>query len=128
MLFELFALDVLPIGAVRYPDYGPATIVAAALGAGAPWELASASRGRSGSGLGDRRAGACSWSGGWNAEAVQHHAAALAAGESSAIRRLQYGGIFRDVLRGAASRPRASRWPGLVRRDLPMDRRHRGWR
>ena len=38
-LLELFALDVLPIGAVRYPDYGPATVAAAALAAGAPWEL-----------------------------------------------------------------------------------------
>jgi PTS system mannose-specific IIC component len=28
LLFELFALDVLPVGAVRYPDYGPATVVA----------------------------------------------------------------------------------------------------
>ena len=39
VLLELFALDVLPIGAVRYPDYGPATVVGAALAAGAPWEL-----------------------------------------------------------------------------------------
>src|ERR671926_520911 len=38
-LFELFALDVLPVGAVRYPDYGPATVAATALAAGAPWEL-----------------------------------------------------------------------------------------
>ncbi|MDQ3136008.1 MAG: PTS sugar transporter subunit IIC, partial [Gemmatimonadota bacterium] len=38
-VLELFALDVLPIGAVRYPDYGPATVVAAAVAAGAPWEL-----------------------------------------------------------------------------------------
>src|SRR5436190_22026251 len=37
VLFELFALDVLPVGAVRYPDYGPATIAAVALGIGAPW-------------------------------------------------------------------------------------------
>ncbi|MBA3761296.1 MAG: PTS sugar transporter subunit IIC, partial [Gemmatimonadales bacterium] len=26
VVFELFALDVLPVGAVRYPDYGPATV------------------------------------------------------------------------------------------------------
>ena len=39
VLLELFALDVLPIGAVRYPDYGPATVVAAAFAAGAPWEF-----------------------------------------------------------------------------------------
>jgi hypothetical protein len=36
----------------------------------------------------------------WNARAIQSRAAALAAGESSAIRWLQYGGILRDTLRG----------------------------
>jgi len=40
VLFELFALDVLPAGAVRYPDYGPATVVATALAADAPWPFA----------------------------------------------------------------------------------------
>ena len=101
-LFELFALDVLPIGAVRYPDYGPATVVAAALGAGVPWEL--------GLGLGATLGLVLAVIGGgtlqlvrrMNAHAIQHRAAALAAGESSAIRRLQYGGLLRDALRGAA--------------------------
>jgi PTS system mannose-specific IIC component len=100
-LFELFALDVLPIGAVRYPDYGPATVVAAALGAGVPWEL--------GLGLGATLGLVLAVLGGgtlqlvrrMNANAIQHRAAALAAGESSAIRRLQYGGLMRDALRGA---------------------------
>jgi mannose/fructose/N-acetylgalactosamine-specific phosphotransferase system component IIC len=36
----------------------------------------------------------------WNARAIQRQAAALAAGESRAIRRLQYGGLLRDALRG----------------------------
>ena len=40
VLFELFALDVLPVGAVRYPDYGPATVAAVALAAGSPWQFA----------------------------------------------------------------------------------------
>jgi mannose/fructose/N-acetylgalactosamine-specific phosphotransferase system component IIC len=101
-LFELFALDVLPIGAVRYPDYGPATVVAAALGAGVPWEL--------GLGLGATLGLVLAVLGGgtlqlvrrMNANAIQHRAAALAAGEGSAIRRLQYGGLIRDALRGAS--------------------------
>jgi mannose/fructose/N-acetylgalactosamine-specific phosphotransferase system component IIC len=100
VLFELFALDVLPVGAVRYPDYGPATVGAVALGTGAPWELGlgvSAALGLVLAVLGGwslqvvRR---------WNARAIQRRAAALAAGESSAIRWLQYGGILRDALRG----------------------------
>jgi hypothetical protein len=36
----------------------------------------------------------------WNSRAIQQRAAALAAGESTAIRRLQYGGLLRDTLRG----------------------------
>ena len=100
VLFELFALDVFPAGAARYPDYGPATVAAAALASGAPWELelgVSAALGLVLALLGGwsllvvRR---------WNARAIQHRAAALAAGESSAIRRLQYGGVMRDGLRG----------------------------
>jgi mannose/fructose/N-acetylgalactosamine-specific phosphotransferase system component IIC len=101
VLFELFALDVLPVGAARYPDYGPATIAAVAVAAGAPWEL---SLGLSGTiGL------LVAVLGGWslqllrrmNARAIQRRAAALAAGESSAIRLLQYGGVARDALRSA---------------------------
>jgi mannose/fructose/N-acetylgalactosamine-specific phosphotransferase system component IIC len=100
VLFELFALDILPAGAVRYPDFGPATVSAVALGAGTPWELGlgvSAALGLVLAVLGGwslqvvRR---------WNARAIQRRAAALAAGESGAIRWLQYGGILRDTLRG----------------------------
>jgi mannose/fructose/N-acetylgalactosamine-specific phosphotransferase system component IIC len=101
VLLELFALDVLPIGAVRYPDYGPATVAAAALAAGAPWEL--------GLGLSVTLGLLLAVLGGWtlqlvrrsNARAIQQHAAALAAGESRAIRRLQYGALLRDAVRGA---------------------------
>ena len=101
VVLELFALDVLPIGAVRYPDYGPATVAAVALAAGAPWEL--------GLGLSVGMALLLAVLGGWslqavrrrNAQAIQHRAAALAAGESGAIRRLQHAGLLRDAARGA---------------------------
>ena len=100
VLFELFALDVLPVGAARYPDYGPATVSAVALGLGAPWELGLGLS----AGLGLLLAVLGGWSlqivRRWNARAIQRRAAALAAGESSAIRRLQYLGVLRDALRG----------------------------
>jgi len=79
----------------------PGAVVATALAAGAPWQFAlglSAALGLVLAVLGGlslqlvRRL---------NARAIQHRAAALAAGESSAIRRLQYGGLLRDALRGA---------------------------
>jgi mannose/fructose/N-acetylgalactosamine-specific phosphotransferase system component IIC len=100
VLFELFALDVLPVGAVRYPDYGPATVGAVALGIGAPWELGLGVS----AALGLLLAVLGGWSlqlvRRWNARAIQRRAAALAAGESSAIRWLQYAGLLRDALRG----------------------------
>ena len=125
VLFELFALDVLPIGAVRYPDYGPATVAAAALGAGAPWELGLGVSGALGLVL--------AVLGGWslqlvrrtNARAIQHRAAALAAGEGPAIRRLQYGGLARDAARGAAlttTRPAGRLAPGQLAQDRPRHR------
>jgi mannose/fructose/N-acetylgalactosamine-specific phosphotransferase system component IIC len=40
VLLELFALEVLPIGASRYPDFGPATVAAATAAAGGPWREA----------------------------------------------------------------------------------------
>jgi mannose/fructose/N-acetylgalactosamine-specific phosphotransferase system component IIC len=100
VLFELFALDVLPVGAVRYPDSGPATVAAVVLGAGSIWQLSLGSSVALGLVL--------ALLGGWtlqflrrsNARAIQHRAAAVAAGESSAIRRLQYGGLLRDSSRG----------------------------
>ncbi len=100
VLFELFALDVLPVGAVRYPDYGPATVGAVALSIGTPWQLGLGVS----VGLGLILAILGGWSlqvvRRWNARAIQRRAAALAAGESSAIRRLQYGALARDALRG----------------------------
>jgi len=100
-LIELFALDVLPVGAARYPDYGPPTVGATALAAGGPWELTL--------GLAGTLALIGAVLGGWslqllrrrNAGAIQRATAALAAGESRAIRRLQYGGLARDALRSA---------------------------
>lgn len=123
VLLELFALDVLPVGAARYPDYGPATVAAAAVAAGSPWELSLGLAGTVGL--------LVSVLGGWslqrlrrlNAAAVQRHAAALAAGESAAIRRLQYGGIVRDALRsaGLTASGLAAAW--VANRWLLLDRR-----
>lgn len=102
VLMELYALDVLPVGASRYPDFGPATIAAAAAVAGSPWELSL--------GLGGTLALIVAVLGGvslqvlrqFNADAIQRRAAALAAGDNRAIRRLQYAGLARDAFRSAA--------------------------
>lgn len=102
VLLELFALDVLPIGAARYPDYGPATVAGAALAAGAPWELGLGVA----AALGLLLAAVGGWSlqlvRQWNAEALRRRAAALAAGEGAVVRALQYRAVLRDALRGGA--------------------------
>jgi mannose/fructose/N-acetylgalactosamine-specific phosphotransferase system component IIC len=100
VLLELFALDVLPVGAARYPDHGPATVAAVAAAAGAPWPE------RVGTAV--LLAMLLAVLGGWslqrlrhrNAEALHARAAALAAGSEPGIRALQWGGLGRDVLRG----------------------------
>lgn len=101
-VLELYALDVLPVGASRYPDYGPATVSAvyAALG----WKLDAGLGGATAVGL------LIAVLGGWsmqmvrraNAVAIQKSEAALAAGDTHAIRALQLGGIRRDIARSAA--------------------------
>lgn len=100
---ELYALDVLPIGASRYPDYGPATV--AAVYAATGWTRPEVVLGGAVAvGL------VTAILGGWamqvvrraNAAAIQRRAAALSAGEAGAIRALQWGGIRRDIARSAA--------------------------
>ncbi|HEX5817238.1 MAG TPA: PTS sugar transporter subunit IIC [Gemmatimonadales bacterium] len=102
MLLEMFALDVLPVGASRYPDYGPATVAAVAVVAGLPWQERL--------GLAMLLALPLAFVGGlamqWlrhaNARAMQDRVAAVAAADRRAIAALHYGGLLRDGLRGAA--------------------------
>jgi len=122
VLFELFALDVLPIGAVRYPDYGPATVVATALAAGAPWELGLGLSGAVGIGIAVLGGWSLQQVRRWNARAIQLRAASLAAGESVAIRWLQYGGLLRDAARSALLTMLGLVLAGVVARWVHLDR------
>ncbi|HSE26841.1 MAG TPA: PTS sugar transporter subunit IIC [Gemmatimonadales bacterium] len=99
---ELYALDVMPVGAARYPDYGAATAGAtvAAAGLEGPWAGGPALA----------LALALAWLGGLsleylrqaNARAVHRRAAALATGDPRVIGALQLRGLARDTLRSAA--------------------------
>ena len=102
-LLELFALDTLPVGAARYPDWGPGSVAVGAL-AGA--------QGASASGLLALVlvASLAAWAGGWLAHRVRRansaqvaacHAA-LEAGDARALRAIQRGGLVRDALRSLA--------------------------
>lgn len=98
LLLELFALDVMPIGSARYPDYGTAAVVAAgsavlsgwhALGPAALLGLITA-----------QVAGqAMEWMRRFNGHRVRAAQPALAAGDVRVLHRLQWWGLAGDILR-----------------------------
>lgn len=101
IVFELFQFDILPVGAARYPEYGPATIVAVAathwLGHEDAWGI--------GVGLGLLVA---LFAGSTlhvlrtaNARAVRRAAAQLESGDVRALARIHAAGLARDVTRAA---------------------------
>jgi len=96
-VLELFALDVLPVGGARYPDYGLGAVAAAAVAANAPGVLGTGIAVCAGlviaylGEIGTRavRRGAT--------QDVRRHAEALDAGEYRAVRAIQMRGLVRDA-------------------------------
>jgi PTS system mannose-specific IIC component len=101
VVFELLQYDILPVGAVRYPEYGPATVAAVA--------TAHASSGVLGLGLGALVGLVTGLAGGLainvlrrvNSRIVHAAAAQLESGDPGALVRLHVGGLLRDALRAA---------------------------
>src|SRR5438093_118806 len=101
VLFELFQYDILPMGATRYPEYGPATVAAVS--------AAHAATGTLGLGLGALVGLITAMAGGLslhalrqlNTRAVRRAAAALEAGDPRVLERLHAAGILRDAVRAA---------------------------
>ena len=101
VVLELLQYDILPVGAVRYPEYGPATVAAVA--------TAHASSGVLGLGLGALVGLVTGLLGGVtinvlrrvNSRIVHAAAASLESGDPRALVRLHIGGLLRDALRAA---------------------------
>jgi mannose/fructose/N-acetylgalactosamine-specific phosphotransferase system component IIC len=101
VLFELFQYEVMPVGAVRYPEYGPATVAAVS--------AAHAAAGTLGLGLGALVGLISGMAGGvslhvvrrLNARAVRRATAALEAGNARVLLRLHTAAILRDAVRAA---------------------------
>src|SRR5262245_7051158 len=99
MLLECFALDVIPIGATRYPDYGPAGVVGTAVASFAGWQDPT--------GLGVMIGLLLAVVGGRAMEFVRRlngrlarvAAPALASGDAAVLARLQRTGLVADALR-----------------------------
>jgi len=102
VVFELLQYDILPVGAVRYPEYGPATVAAVA--------TAHASAGVLGVGLGALVGLLTGLIGGVtihlmrriNSAAVHRATPLLETGDSRALVRLHVAALLRDVLRACA--------------------------
>jgi PTS system mannose-specific IIC component len=100
---ELIALDTLPFGASRYPEWGSAAVVGGALFAAHPAHPAGSMA------VAVIAALATSWVGGWtmvklregNAHWAAHRRAALDAGSRGAVIELQLLGMTADFVRGA---------------------------
>lgn len=123
---ELFALEVLPVGASRYPDYGPGAVAAVALTSGGPWTERL--------GLATLFALALAVVGGWslvwlrnaNGKLIQRRAAGLAAGDAETIAAIQIRGLAGDLVRSlgltalalVAARVLAPHLPGGERYQL----------
>ena len=99
-ILELYALEVLPVGAARYPDHGPGTV-------GAVW--LTVQTGTSAAAFGVLLALLIAEIGGhslivlrrWNGRALTRASAALDRGDVRAAAALQKGGAFRDMVRSA---------------------------
>ena len=102
VLLELFALDVLPVGASWYPDYGPATVGAVAYGSVVPaWEESLGIACAIGLTVGLLGGASLQWVRHRVVRDLNTRADDLAAGRSAAIRGLQYRSIGRDAVRSA---------------------------
>jgi PTS system mannose-specific IIC component len=120
MTLELFALDVLPVGAARYPDYGPAAVAGTAAAAGAPGLL--------GLGPGMAVALVVAYLGEWaiqvvrrrNSADVRRNRPALDAGDPACLRRLQLRGLLREAVRAALVTAAGLVMAAAVRRWLPL--------
>jgi mannose/fructose/N-acetylgalactosamine-specific phosphotransferase system component IIC len=121
VVLELFALEVLPVGAARYPDYGAATMGAVLVAAGQPSVA--------GLGMGAATGLALAMLGGWtmpvlrraNSRAIRSRLELLGAGNAATIRSLQYAGLGRDGLRSGLLALIAIGAGLLIRRISPLE-------
>lgn len=103
-ILECFALETLPVGASRYPEWGSASVVAGAMVGDAHAATVDALL------IAVIVALAGAWLGGWsmvqlrslNARRVRRSQDAIARGDGRVIRNLHLQGLLADLLRGAA--------------------------
>lgn len=98
-VLEMFALEVVPIGAIRYPDFSLAAVVGTVAAVSRPLPLVLGMGVGLGLVLAEGSRGLMDVVRRRNASAVQAETAALAAGDAGVVARLQYAGLWRDAMR-----------------------------
>ena len=119
LVLELFALDVLPAGAARYPDYGPGVVGAVLLASGRGVEFSL--------GLATLFALGFAMLGGWslqvlrraNGHTIRRYAAGLAAGDPAILAAIQYRGLAADGVRSLLLTALAIGSAALLQPSLP---------
>ena len=101
VLLECFALDVLPVGASRYPDYGPAAVSAVFAAWLAPEQTGGAVL--VGLVLALVAGRAMDLQRRFNGWLVQRHAGRIAEGDARLLARLQSLGLLADTIRSLAA-------------------------
>lgn len=101
---EFFALESMPFGASRYPEWGSAAVVGGALFAMTPDNTPAAMTLSALAALVAAQVGGLSMVAlrQWNARLARGRQAALAQGDGRAVLTLQFAGIGADFLRGGA--------------------------
>jgi PTS system mannose-specific IIC component len=103
VVLEMLAMEMLPVGASRYPEWGTASVLGGAIAAAAPFSAGELV-------LGVMVALATAWAGGWSMHALRRlngvwsmrSRAALEGGDTGVVTTLQLRGLAADFARGAA--------------------------
>ncbi|MHB1328464.1 MAG: PTS sugar transporter subunit IIC [Gemmatimonadales bacterium] len=100
-LLELFALDVVPVGSSRYPDFGAATVAATLMAAGHDWTVVLGMAAGAGIMLGMAAGVTLPMTRRLSAQVVQRFSDRLSAGDARALARVHWTCLGYDVVRSA---------------------------
>jgi len=98
-VLELFALDVVPVGASRYPDFGAATVAAVLYSAATPWQVTLGPAVGLGLVLAIVGGGSIPVVRRWNARLVASFGDRLAAGDARAVDEVHLRCLLHDLIR-----------------------------
>lgn len=101
-LLELFALDVVPVGSSRYPDFGAATVAAVVVAAAGPWRETLGAATGLGLVLATLAGASLPVTRRLNARTVRAYAERMAAGDDHAVRVVHWAGFRHDTVRSVA--------------------------